>query len=449
MQRRCRTSASRRHGRSTPGGKPRRLPRMGSALVALSMLLMPWHNAALAFHSGGVGDCEGCHTMHNSQEGAPVGAGALGLANSFLLRGIDQSSVCLNCHSGSAQIETAYKVSTPLSQAALGMPPVQLTPGGDFGWLMKNYSWTASGGTLNTSPGEHHGHNIVALDFGYAADGARPTSPGGFYPSDKLYCTSCHDPHGKYRIISNGVQATSGKPVRESGSYGARPNTVSAVGVFRLLGGAGYRPKSMPMGLAFANEAMYAVAPVDYNRSEAVSNTRVAYGRGVVEWCANCHGDFHDSSHSILEHPVGETLDRDIIDHYNRYRKTGDLSGTRATAFTSLVPFQLGTSTDLAFLQAATASTAGPAEGDRVVCLTCHRAHASAWDNALRWNHKSTYLTVLSGGVAAWPDLGLNPNEAQGRTAAETKRAYYERPATLFAPLQRTLCHKCHDPIPD
>ena len=56
---------------------------------------------------------------------------------------------------------------------------------------------------------------------------------------------SCHDPHGKYRILSAGVQGTTGKPIRESGSYGAEPDATTAVGVYRLLGGAGYYPESV------------------------------------------------------------------------------------------------------------------------------------------------------------------------------------------------------------
>jgi hypothetical protein len=43
-----------------------------------------------------------------------------------------------------------------------------------------------------------------------------------------------------------------------------------------------------------------------------------------------------------------------------------------------------------------------------------------------------------------WPDPGIAPTEARGRTATETRQAYYGRNATNFAPFQATLCNKCH-----
>src|SRR4029453_5461204 len=45
----------------------------------------------LAFHSGGVAECGGCHSMHSANQ-----------AGSFLLIGQEQSSTCLTCpeHAG-------------------------------------------------------------------------------------------------------------------------------------------------------------------------------------------------------------------------------------------------------------------------------------------------------------------------------------------------------------
>ena len=65
--------------------------------VAAAALLLS--SPAMAFHSGGVAECEGCHTMHNSLEGAAV-TSALPQYQSgpYLLKGSDQSSACLNCH---------------------------------------------------------------------------------------------------------------------------------------------------------------------------------------------------------------------------------------------------------------------------------------------------------------------------------------------------------------
>ena len=55
---------------------------------------------AYAFHSGGVAECEGCHSMHNSFEGAPnvTGRTFADGTGPYLLKANDQSGACLNCH---------------------------------------------------------------------------------------------------------------------------------------------------------------------------------------------------------------------------------------------------------------------------------------------------------------------------------------------------------------
>ena len=54
---------------------------------------------AYAFHSGGVAECEGCHSMHNSFEGS---ANVTGMpqfqSGPYLLKAQDQAGTCLNCH---------------------------------------------------------------------------------------------------------------------------------------------------------------------------------------------------------------------------------------------------------------------------------------------------------------------------------------------------------------
>jgi hypothetical protein len=143
--------------------------------------------------------------------------------------------------------------------------------------------------------------------------------------------------------------------------------------------------------------------------------------------------------------------------NYNTYVKTGDLSGTQATAYTSLAPFQTGNSTDLATLSNIVASTAGPDSGDIVNCLSCHRAHASAWDEAGRWffNYTSSTSALITVN-GAYPGTnaggqGAYGEYATGKTQAEYQQAMYGRPASKFAVRasvlganQKTLCDKCH-----
>src|SRR3990172_5646001 len=53
-----------------------------AALVAVGV-----STTAYAFHSGGVAECGGCHSMHSPKAGG-----------TFLLVGVDAGSACLTCH---------------------------------------------------------------------------------------------------------------------------------------------------------------------------------------------------------------------------------------------------------------------------------------------------------------------------------------------------------------
>lgn len=417
------------------------------ALAVLVAAFVAGAGSASAFHDGGSGECEGCHAMHNSSGGQPVAT------SKYLLRATDQSSVCLNCHQKTGDTgPTEYHISTANVDMPVGSPPRQLTPGGDFGWLKKSYIWVPSlGAATMSSPGDSHGHNISAQDYGYYADNFRLTSPGGSYPSSALGCISCHDPHGKYRRNQDGSVSSSGAPIMSSGSYAysPEPNVNASVGAYRLLGGVGYYPNSIGAGVAFSYNSPLAVAPDTYNRSEASGQTRVAYGSGMSEWCRNCHSYIHtDTTLPVLKHPAGGgsgVISPDMRTYYNSYIKSGDLTGTEENAYLSLAPFEVGT-TNASILRSIV--TATPAKGPSgldgspaVMCLSCHRAHASGWDKALRWNN--TVTAIVHEGKYAQEGQPFQPF-GQGRTEAEALQGYYNIPASSFASEQPPLCYKCH-----
>lgn len=405
--------------------------------------------AAFAFHDGGVAECAGCHSMHSSP------------APDNLLVNQDQSSTCLSCHENDANTgPSSYHVSTSAGQLANPTDiPLQRTPGGDFGWLRQDLSAFASYGAPINNYGEDRGHNIVAADYAYVAD-TTPAAPGGTMTSADLSCVSCHDPHSRARRDPSGnisYPPTSGTydPITDAGSYGAIPAAGEAVGVYRLLGGSAYQ--AYASGPNFPGNPA-AVVPSSYNRTEAVTQTRVAYGHGTAngyaswgKWCATCHPNMHSDTSMNLVHSVDGQLNGEIA-IYNSYVKTGDLTASPTDSFTSLVPFAENTN-NVATLAAKAltddSDLSGPIATDRLACLTCHRAHASGWKWMMRWNADAEFLTLGVPAAPVYPgvDAGLG-NQGQfnqGYTVAQMSATYYDRPPTVFSGHQRSLCNKCHN----
>jgi hypothetical protein len=218
------------------------------------------------------------------------------------------------------------------------------------------------------------------------------------------------------------------------------------MGVYRLLGGIGYT-RSSGGNEPFRFNPPAAVSPMDYNRTETDSDTRVAYGSGMSEWCTNCHSTFFGSK-NVPGHPAGSLIKMSprLIANYNAYVASGNTSGNSSSSYTSMVPFEMGTSDYLLMKRTARSDgsmTAGPDTVSNVMCLTCHRAHASGWDKAARWNMKAEFL-VYNGDYPGVDRTDVPVNVSQGRTKAEIRRAFYERPASRYAFYQRSLCNKCH-----
>ncbi len=415
--------------------------RFGYLFLAVAVMLLLAGGSPQAFHSGGVAECTGCHSMHSP---APAG--------DYLLVASDPSSTCLSCHQHAGDTgPSGYHISTAEADMPAGVPPKQRTPGGDFGWLKKDYTMTIRG-TTSTEYGQTHGHNIVAADVGYVADTDNTTAPGGTFVSAKLGCDSCHDPHGGVRRLSDGTYANvihtpgaTNAPVIGSGSYdtSVMPAAGQAVGAYRLLRGLG----DTSQGVDFAGVAI-AVTPATYNRTEAATQTRTAYGANGIDtwgnWCATCHPDMHSSGNYV--HPIDQSLGSTVANNYNAYVKSGDLTGSATTSFTSLVPFAENTG-DIATLQSHAKNNNsylnGPGSSDKVMCLSCHRAHASGWTEALRFNVEGEFMIYngLYPGLDTTPSV---PQFARGRQSIETQAAYYDRPVTTFATYQRVLCNKCH-----
>jgi hypothetical protein len=409
-------------------------------ILAAAMVTLALGGNALAFHGGGVAHCDGCHTMHNSENGEPIvpeeiaSTAGTGL-NSSLTKANDTSSTCLTCHEGSG----GYHVASEDTSS-----PPNLNSGGDFQWLKMNLTVDVGHGSPQTWLGEEFGHNIQAVDFGYGPPSiltAAPTANGPGFQSIDLACSSCHDPHGKvYRTTAIY------KPIVGSGSYGGNTSrgepldlVNGVMGNYRLLGSIGYQPNG-------ALSPFTAAAPIAYATNDnGYYGSKVDYGSGMSEWCANCHTGFDQVSPNTAghRHPANTDakLGADEISNYNKYLATGNLTNTQATSKFGLVQFERGVAFNpdgyIGLLDPE--STVGVDGNSNVMCLTCHRAHANGFKNMGRWDFSSELL------AESLP----SPTSAGATYPYGQQYGYYYGGvridiAATFGDGQRSLCNKCH-----
>ncbi len=326
-------------------------------------------DGADAFHEGGVAVCNGCHTMHNLRDGLPVDPDHP-LGNPSLLILESPSDVCLSCH--------ADRLGAVFGADPLVPPPEK--GAGNFVFLLEDNINDAPDGASDPIGGDAAGHNVNAPSRGVAADGTYEHSPGGGYPSAMMGCTSCHDPHGttNFRFL-HGIGPVSGGAV-----------------LFHYPA-----PDAQGISLVAGEES---------------NDHHVAYRRGVSNWCANCHESYlraHESEGGF-EHLTRIRLDPSIVQRYNAYNGTDDpTGGSQTTAYLASVPFEDAAMTPT--------STSGPNPSSMLMCLSCHRAHASSGPRSRRWDFNVSLLAedgVVSGS--------------------------YPIPDPYDSPTQGPLCEKCH-----
>jgi hypothetical protein len=213
--------------------------------------------------------------------------------------------------------------------------------------------------------------------------------------------------------------------------------------VYRLLRGTG---DTVDVA-TFVVPPPVAVTNNNYNRSEFYTQTRTAYGSGMGDWCGTCHPDMHSTA-GINRHPTALVMSGAVLNNYNSYVKSGDMSGSQATSYLSLVPYEEGltfsavnVNTLASHAQTNDSQLGGPTAAAQVMCLSCHRAHATGFMGMMRWQNRADY--IVSDGVYPGTDNAQSAF-ARGHSSQETAAGYYNRNVTTFSGFQRTLCNKCH-----
>ncbi len=324
------------------------------------------------------GLCSNCHTMHNSQNGVDMGPDAT--PDNNLAKGD-----CVGCHSDSAQSQ--IKVGNIPVVYKTGIAPANYLAGGNFYW------------TMTSSP---KGHNVSSIT-GMPTDLATPPgwrsgmAPAGgtavpdSWTAGKLTCAGTYGCHGNHTVGLTDFSAIAGGHHGDDSSMDGS----TVVKSFRfLLGVTGKEDPDWEATTGVNNHNIYKGVARNDDADGATVTSTISY------LCAECHSNFHGGADLVAANDIWNTAG--TASPWLRHPSDFDLNKARQVAggddydgytYSVLVPVATtdpGTATDATMIRAT-------ARKAIVMCLSCHRAHGSEYDDILRWN----YSAMIAGGGAS------------------------------------------------
>lgn len=329
------------------------------------------------------GLCSNCHTMHNSQQGTNVakvdsqmgwnGSGQLSGGSDQGPQGHLLVSDCVGCHTsstGNTIINTGGS-KIPIVYNTGGYPAQPLAAG--------NFYYVAAG---NNS----YGHNVYGIA---GIDPRLAKAPGrGLSCTGTGYANSCH--------VTLATNTNNG--MNNGGCQGCHLN------VFHHSSNPPYRYLSIDGVHVMAPSGSYVSGVEDpnweqnpasgHNWYQGTTNTykegdwALSTTHSITAFCAGCHGAFHgpyatslpgegsgvygmvDTNSIWIRHPTDVALP-----------STGEFSAYDPSAsYNPAVP--------VAWTNVNT-TTPSSSSGPVVMCLSCHRAHASQYPSMLRWDYNA------------------------------------------------------------
>ncbi len=310
------------------------------------------------------GTCSECHTMHNSQGGQPLAYGLKSDFSMFELDAIPNPTLlitdCIGCHTNIESSDTIVD-GVPIVFNASNVPDNPLA-GGNFKYVVT---------------GDDKGHNVAGI---IGLDGALGlTPPGGGAMTGQLRCAGQYGCHGKRDIgdelaaIRNAHHADDS--MLKFGSINESSQTADV--------GTSYRFLHLVKGGEDGDWQDTAVGD-DHNEykgatSMGESSPTIPAGNTMSGLCAECHGYFHGTGADEagdespwLRHPTDRSLPA-----------TGEY--LLFTTYNFLVPVARVKIPDSPSSEVDPTST----DDDIVMCLSCHRAHASPYFKIMRWDYQA------------------------------------------------------------
>ena len=332
------------------------------------------------------GVCNDCHTMHNSQNGAPMALNTDGTPDTTPNDSLLIYSECLGCHKGDADGTATnpwpkvYADSAPTVNNDGTFSNWQITAGGNFYWVE------------NTA--DNCGHNIIATNQddvlqsggppGYNnlyTPTAGPARFGGTWNNQQLTCAGVNGCHGT-TTTENQFGAIAGG--HHSNIDGACDGT-DLPHSYRFLYGI--------KGIEDSNWE-YTKDANDHNQYYGIHRTDATIltsdKQTISYLCCECHGDFHVSDTDTasaspwIRHPTDFDMANATGSEYEEYNEA---TNPAAAPYSLIAPVA---SDDAGETGGTVKSTVNvqTANGTAIVmCLSCHRAHGSPFADILRWDY--------------------------------------------------------------
>ncbi|MBI4843215.1 MAG: hypothetical protein HY809_02680 [Nitrospirae bacterium] len=318
---------------------------------------------AAAFMLYGIADaisgvCSGCHTMHNSQDGAAVNGS--GPADILL------KSDCMGCHTTASAVGPRVDNATLLSA-------------GSF-----------ADAFVTSDTNTHNVEDLVGFNAGGADDILTSNDPPGgsaavltkFSGANQLKCAGSNGCHG---------------------SHDSKATSWAGIQGYHHAGGSIYKFLEVATDNEGAGTAVAGTKDSTYESGGATASKHNIYvsdaATGISAFCNNCHDVFHGAATTDLttnglwnRHPT----DISIATYLGASGVTVDYVNN-PFAFTAAYATTLST----------TSATGYDATNGYVMCLSCHRAHASEYADLLRFN----YASQSAGGGGTTGCLGCHVNQ--------------------------------------
>lgn len=322
--------------------------------VGVLLAILLWAGASQA-----ATPCNACHTMHNSQNNAfPVGGS--GTANPKLLI----KSTCLGCHARAAANDATDHYFVLTTTAA---PTTTQLAGG-------NFYWTEPGG----GGSDRKAHNVSTLTNNVDTPLGN-TPPGGAALASTITCAGTTGCHGN-RVQTGANEMLDLGGAHHSDATGQILGGATTPGAsYRFLKGiGGYEDPDREFTVTAAGHNEY-LGEIRAGSDAATGNTST-----MSYLCSRCHGTFHSGASNISS---GNNFLSPWVRHPTSYRipNSGEYAAYYTAGYDIMAPVARSS------VPSSSSSTVNAVAGTDaiIMCLSCHRAHGSAYDSIMRWDYKA------------------------------------------------------------